>query len=167
MSPSPPPHGLPDLRIGLGWDRHRMEAGRRCVLGGVELDCTRGPVGHSDGDALLHALADAVLGAAGLDDLGSAFPDTDPAWSGADSAQFVVEAVRRAAARGLRPASADAVVIADAPRLAPHRTEIRARLAELLGLPVERVNLKGKTTELGQDDRIEAYVVVLLAGSPA
>lgn len=154
------------MRIGIGWDRHRMEPGRRCVIGGVVFACARGPAGHSDGDALLHALADAVLGAAGLDDLGTAFPDTDPAWRGADSAQFVTEAVRRAAARGLRPASADAVLIADAPRVAPRRPEIRARLAELLGLPADRVNLKGKTTELGQDDRIEAYVVVLLEGSP-
>jgi len=150
----------------MGWDRHRMEPGRRCVLGGVEIASARGPVGHSDGDALLHALTDAVLGGAGLDDLGTQFPDTDPKWQGADSARFLAEAVSLAAARGLRPISADAVLVADAPRLAPHRAAIRARLAELLGLPVDRVNLKGKTTELEQDDRIEAYAVVLLAGSP-
>lgn len=167
MTPSPPTAQLPDLRIGIGWDRHRMEPGRRCVLGGVELACARGPLGHSDGDALLHALADAILGAAGLDDLGSLFDDRDPRWQGAESARFVAEAVRLAAERGLRCVSADAVVVADEPRLAPHRAAIRARLAALLGLPVDRVNLKGKTTELGQADRIEAQVVVLLAGSPA
>ena len=144
-----------------------MEAGRRCVLGGVELESARGPVGHSDADALLHALADAVLGAAGLDDLGTLFSDGDPAWKNADSARFVTEAVRLAAARGLRPLSADAVVITDAPRLAPHRAAIRARLAELLGLPTEHVTLKGKTTALGLVDRVGAQVVVLLTGSPA
>lgn len=161
------PSSAAGLRIGLGWDRHRLEAGRRCLLGGVEIPAAAGPAGHSDGDALLHALADAVLGAAGLDDLGTLFDDHDPRWRDADSARFVAEAVRLAAERGLRPSSADAVVVCDAPRLAPHRAAIRARLAELLGLPPERVNLKGKTTELGACDWIEAYAVVLLAGSPA
>lgn len=165
MSAAPPrPPGGP--RIGLGWDRHRTAPGRRCMLGGVEIAGAPGPIGHSDGDALLHALADALLGAAGLDDLGTLFDDRDPRWRGADSALFVAEAVRRAAQRGLRPSSADAVVVCDAPRLAPHRAAIRARLAALLGLPEERVNLKGKSTELGLDDRIEAYAVVLLDGSP-
>ena len=157
----------PDLRIGLGWDRHRLEAGRPCVLAGVTIPHPAGPAGHSDGDAVLHALADAILGAAGLDDLGTLFPDHDPRWRGAAGAVFVAEAVARARVLGLRPASADVVVIADAPKLAPHRPEMRARLAALLGLPADRVNLKGKTTELGLGDRIEAYAVVLLTGAPA
>lgn len=144
-----------------------MEPGRRCVLAGVEVQNAAGPAGHSDGDVVLHALADAVLGAAGLDDLGTIFPDTDPLLKGAASATFLREALARAEGRGLRPRNADVVIVADAPRIAPHRARMRARLAELLGLPPERVNLKGKTTELGQGDRIEAYAVVLLAGAPA
>jgi len=161
---SPP---LPELRIGMGWDRHRLEAGRPCMLGGVLIPHPSGPAGHSDGDAVLHALADAVLGAAGLDDLGTLFPDTDPRWRGAPSSEFLRAAVAAARERGLRPASADVVVIADAPKLGPHRAALRASLAGLLGLPAARVNVKGKTTELGQADRIEAYAVVLLSGSPA
>lgn len=161
---SPP---LPPLRIGMGWDRHVLEAGRPCVLAGVLIPHPSGPRGHSDGDVVLHALTDAVLGAAGLDDLGTLFPDADPRWCGAAGALFLREAVARAQQLGLRPASADVVVVADAPRLAPHRAVMRESLASLLGLPAGRVNLKGKTTELGQADRIEAYAVVLLSGSPA
>lgn len=158
---------LPDLRIGLGWDRHLLEAGRPCVLGGVTIPHPSGPRGHSDGDVLLHALTDAVLGAAGLDDLGTLFPDTDPRWRGASSSDFLRAAIAEAQKRGLRPASADVVVIADAPKLGPHRAALRASLGKLLGLPADRVNVKGKTTELGLADRIEAYAVVLLSGSPA
>lgn len=166
MTPIPPPYPLPPLRIGMGWDRHRWAAGRRCMLAGIEVPADGGPIGHSDGDVLLHALTDALLGAAGLDDLGTLFSDQDPRWRGAASSVFLQEALRLCAERGLRPASVDLVLIADAPRIAPHRPTMRARLAELLGLPVDRVNLKGKTTELGQGDRIEAYAVVLLTGSP-
>lgn len=157
----------PDLRIGMGWDRHLLEAGQPCVLAGVLIPHTSGPKGHSDGDVVLHALTDAVLGAAGLDDLGTLFPDTDPRWRGARSSAFLLEALARARQIGLHPSSADVVVIADAPRLAPHRAVLRESLAQLLGLPAARVNVKGKTTELGLTDRIEAYAVVLLSGSPA
>lgn len=161
---SPPP---PEFRIGFGWDRHLLEAGRPCVLGGLTIPHPSGPRGHSDGDVVLHALADAVLGAAGLDDLGTLFPDTDPRWRGASSSDFLRAAVAEALQQGLRPVSADVVVIADAPKLGPHRAALRASLGQLLGLPTARVNVKGKTTELGQSDRIEAYAVVLLSGSPA
>ncbi len=161
-APAPPvlDSGVP--RIGLGFDSHRLEAGRPCRLGGVELECEVGPVGHSDADALLHALADAVLGGAGLDDLGSRYPDTDPRWQGADSTAFVRAAVADAAAQGLRVVSADLVVVCDRPRLAPHRARIRAVLAELLQLPLDRVNLKGKTTEGADAQRVEVTAVVLL-----
>ncbi len=158
---------FPPLRIGIGWDRHRMEEGRRCVLAGVEVRHASGPAGHSDGDVVLHALTDAILGAAGLDDLGTLFPDTDPRLRGAASDEFLREALARAESRGLRPVNVDIVIVADAPRIAPHRAAMRARLADLLGLPAECVNLKGKTTEVGETDRIEAYAVALLAGAPA
>ncbi len=154
-------------RIGLGWDRHRLEAGRPCRLGGVDLDCPVGPAGHSDGDAVLHALTDALLGAAGLDDLGSLFPDTDPAWKDADSAAFLTEALRQLGERGLRPLSADLVVICDRPKIAPARPRIRAALAALLDLPLDRVNLKGKTTEGGDGGRVDVQAVVLVGSSGA
>lgn len=150
-------------RIGLGWDRHRLQAGRPCVLGGLALDCPVGPVGHSDGDAVLHALADALLGAAGLADLGTLFPDTDPRYAGADSSALLRAALAQVAAAGWRAASADLVVVCDRPRIAPHRAALRARLAALLELPADRVNLKGKTTEgAGGPERIEVSAVVLL-----
>jgi 2-C-methyl-D-erythritol 2,4-cyclodiphosphate synthase len=155
-----------DLRVGIGWDRHRMEAGRRCVLAGVEIPHAAGPAGHSDGDVALHALADAILGAAGLADLGSLFPDDDPRLRGAASDAFLREALARAESAGFKPHNADLVIVADAPRIGPHRERMRARLAGLLGLPMDRVNVKGKTTELGLADRIEAYAIVLLAAAP-
>lgn len=143
-----------------------MEAGRRCVLAGVALDCAAGPAGHSDGDAVLHALADALLGAAGLDDLGTLFPETDPRWAGAGSSALLAEALQRVGRAGLRPASVDVVVVCDRPRIAPHRAALRASLARLLGLPVERVNVKGKSTEGGAGpESVEATALVLLVAS--
>jgi 2-C-methyl-D-erythritol 2,4-cyclodiphosphate synthase len=156
-------------RIGLGFDRHRMVEGRRCVLGGVEIPFPRGPLGHSDGDALLHAAIDAVLGAAGLDDLGTLFSDRDPRWKDADSRALAREAVSRVRAAGLSVVSMDAVVLAEAPRIGPHRAAIRASLAELFGLESDRVNVKGKSGEgvgeVGRGEILEATVVVLLAAS--
>lgn len=154
-------------RIGLGIDVHRLEPGRRCVLGGVGFpDATAGPVGHSDGDALLHAACDAVLGAAGLDDLGTLFSDRDPAHHGRDSAEFCAEVMARIRAAGLRVVSLDAVVETERPKLAPARAALRARLAELFALPVERVNVKGKTGEkvdaIGRGEALRATVVALL-----
>lgn len=150
-------------RIGLGSDRHRLIAGRPCLLGGVHFDeCPVGPDGHSDGDAILHALTDALLGAAGLEDLGTLFPDTDPRWHGADSTQLLGAALQRVHDAGLRPWSVDLVVQCDRPRMAPRREEVRNRLAALLGLPVDRVNLKGKTRE-GVGDAVEAVDVTAVA----
>lgn len=157
---APPHHDIP--RIGLGWDRHRLVAGRPCTLGGLDFESTTGPDGHSDGDALLHALCDALLGAAGLDDLGTMFPDTDPLWRDAPSRVFVEAAIAALAERKLRVWSADLVVICDHPKLSPRRTELRAHLAAMLDLPSDRVNVKGKTTEGCDSDWLEAQAVVLV-----
>lgn len=136
-----------DLRVGTGFDVHRLERGRPCVLGGIELDHPTGPTGHSDGDAVLHALADAVLGAAGLDDLGTLFPDTDAEWAGADSARLLEEVIVRVRDAGFEVINADLVIATEGPRIAPHRAAMRARIAALLGIDAERVNVKGKSLE--------------------
>jgi 2-C-methyl-D-erythritol 2,4-cyclodiphosphate synthase len=136
-----------NLRVGTGFDLHRLVAGRRCVLGGVEIDHERGPLGHSDGDAVLHALADALLGAAGLDDLGTLYSDGDPRWKDADSAALLADVVARLAAIGWRVVNADVVVATEGPRIAPHRAAMRARMAELLGVETDAVNVKGKSLE--------------------
>lgn len=154
-------------RIGLGWDRHAVAAGESCVLAGVKLDCPVGPVGHSDADVILHALTDALLGAAGMDDLGTLFPDTDPQWQGAASSQFVTAAVQLLANAGLRAISVDMVVVCDLPKIAPRRAAMRENLAKLLSLPVNRVNLKGKTTEGAASNgsaAIEVQAIVMLKG---
>lgn len=155
------------MRVGHGWDSHRLGPGRPFVLGGVTLPSEVGPLGHSDGDALLHALTDAVLGAAGLGDIGTHFPDTDPRWKGKESAHFLEAAVAWAAERGLRPVNADATVILERPKLGPHRAAIVAKVAELLDLPADRVNLKAKTAEglgpVGEGLSVECHAVVLLA----
>lgn len=134
-------------RIGIGFDIHRLEQGRRCVLGGIELPHPSGPLGHSDGDAVLHALADAVLGAAGLDDLGTLFSDKDPRWKGADSAALLGECMNRVHAAGWRVENADIVIATEGPRIAPHRAAMRARIAALLGVGIDAVNVKGKSLE--------------------
>jgi len=153
-------------RIGLGFDLHRLAAGRPCVLGGVAFDHPRGPLGHSDGDVVLHALSDALLGAAGLDDLGTLFPDDDPRWSGADSARLLEEVVRRVHAAGYRVVNVDVVVASEGPRIAPRRAEMRARLGELLAIEPGAVNVKGKSFEglgaLAGGLGIAAQVVCLL-----
>ena len=157
-------------RIGLGIDVHRLERGRRCVLGGVEIACEVGPVGHSDGDAILHAACDACLGAAGQPDLGSLFSDRDPQNKGRASADFCAETMRRLGAAGLRVASLDVVVETERPKVAPHREAIRRELARLFALPFERVNVKGKTGEgvgdIGAGGALRATVVALLVGAP-
>ena len=134
-------------RIGLGFDVHRLVEGRPCILGGIVLPHARGPLGHSDGDAVLHAITDAVLGAAGLDDLGTLFSDRDPRWKGADSTQLLTAALALVHAKNFRVVNVDIVIATEGPRIAPHRAAMRARIAALLAVDMERVNVKGKTLE--------------------
>jgi len=135
------------VRIGIGFDVHRLVSGRPCVLGGIEVAHDKGPLGHSDGDAVLHAVADALLGAAGLDDLGTLFPDHDPRWKHAPSARLLEEVLRRVRRAGYRPVNVDAVIATEGPKIAPHRARMRASIAELLGLEPDAVNVKGKSLE--------------------
>lgn len=135
------------MRVGLGFDLHRLEEGRPCVLGGVTLPHPTGPAGHSDGDAVLHALTDAVTGAAGLDDIGTLFPDDDPRWKDADSAALFSEAIRLVHATGWALVNLDVVIATEGPRIKPHRPAMRARIAELAGVDAGAVNVKGKTLE--------------------
>jgi len=151
------------LRIGLGWDRHRLVEGKPFVLGGIEIPHQRGPHGHSDGDALLHAACDAVLGASGDDDLGTLFPDSAVEHHAAPSSTFATAVSARLAARGYRMLSLDAVIVVDAPKLAPHRNAVRESLANLFHLPTDAVNVKAKTREgIGPDGVVEATVVALV-----
>ena len=165
MSPSPP-RGVPPFRIGEGWDVHALVPGRPLVIGGVTIPHTHGLLGHSDADVLLHAITDALLGAAGLGDIGTHFPDTDEAFKGADSAALLAEALARVRALGWRVGNVDATVVAQAPRLAPHRAAMAARIAELLQVDASQVNVKAKTAERlgpgGQGAAIEARAVLLL-----
>jgi len=135
------------IRVGLGFDVHRLVAGRPCVLGGVLLDHDAGPEGHSDGDAVLHALSDALLGAAGLDDLGTLFPDTDAEWKGADSGQLLTEVLRRVQAAGWQLGNADIVIQTEGPRIAPVRAKMRESMAKLCNVDAGCINVKGKTLE--------------------
>ncbi len=168
MSPTPatPAPNAPPFRIGEGWDVHALVPGRPLVIGGVTIAHTHGLLGHSDADVLLHAITDALLGAAGLGDIGTHFPDTDAAFRGADSAALLVEAFARVQASGWRVGNVDATVVAQAPRLGPHRAAMVARIAALLQVDADRVNVKAKTAErlgpVGQGAAIEARAVVLL-----
>ncbi len=135
------------IRVGLGFDIHRLVAGRECRLGGIVLPHPTGPLGHSDGDAVLHAIADAVLGAAGLDDIGTLFSDRDARWKDADSAALLAECVARVRTVGWRVENVDVVIATEGPRIAPHRAAMRARIAELLDVAADAVNVKGKTLE--------------------
>jgi len=153
-------------RVGIGWDLHRLVAGRKFVLGGVTIPHSRGPLGHSDADPLLHALADAVLGAAGLGDLGEHFPPSDPQWKDADSRVLLAKALELARGRGLVPVNADCIVVLEEPRLAPFKALLRKSVAEAMGLAEEEVGIKAKTAEglgpVGAGEAIEAHAVVLL-----
>ena len=154
------------FRIGEGWDTHALVPGRKLLLGGVEVPFERGLLGHSDADVLLHAITDALLGAAGLGDIGQHFPDTDERFKGADSIVLLVEAARQVRERGHQIGNIDSTVIAQAPRLASHIEAIRQRIATALGVEVGQVNVKAKTAEnlgpVGQGLSIEARAVVLL-----
>ena len=153
---------MTSVRTGLGVDTHRFAEGRRLVLGGVEIPHDRGLAGHSDADVLTHAIADAVLGAAGLGDIGEHFPDTDPAWRNADSIELLRAVIERARAAGWAVAHVDATVVLERPRLAPHRAEIAARLAVVVG----SVNFKATTGEgmgfVGREEGVAALAVATL-----
>ncbi len=155
------------MRIGQGFDVHAFAPGRPLVLGGVTLPWPQGLAAHSDGDVVLHALCDALLGAAGLGDIGRHFPDDDPAWAGADSRDLLRRVVALVAAESLAPVNADITIVAQAPRLAPHIPAMRAHIAADLALPAGRVNLKATTSEglgfTGRGEGIAALAVVLLA----
>ncbi|MBM4101381.1 MAG: 2-C-methyl-D-erythritol 2,4-cyclodiphosphate synthase [Phycisphaerae bacterium] len=165
------------MRIGHGYDLHRLDeispqgSGRPFVLGGVRIEAPRGPVAHSDGDALLHAVTDALLGALGLPDIGQLFPDHDPRHDGADSAAFLREAVQRMHAAGFEVGNIDCTVICERPKIGPHKDSIAANIARLLCCRREQVNVKGKTHErvdaVGEGRAIEVHVVALLVARSA
>ena len=154
------------LRVGEGWDTHALVVGRPLVLGGVRIEHSHGLLGHSDADALLHAITDALLGAAALGDIGRHFPDTDPNFKGADSHALLAEAARRVRAAGWSIVNVDSTIVAQAPKMAPHIPAMCARIAEALGIEAGAVNVKAKTAEkmgpVGEGRAIEARAVCLL-----
>src|SRR4029077_9644450 len=156
------------VRIGIGYDLHRLEAGRKLIVGGIELPFDKGPAGHSDGDVLAHALCDALLGAAGLWDIGTHFPDTDPKWKDANSLIFLEHAKKLLAEKNLAIEHVDAVVILEKPKLGPHFPKMREVLAGALGVPAEKIHLKAKTNEgvdaVGRGEAIAAHVVATISG---
>jgi 2-C-methyl-D-erythritol 2,4-cyclodiphosphate synthase len=154
------------MRIGYGWDSHEFKAGVPLKIGGVALEHPQGLAGHSDGDVLLHALTDALLGAVAAGDIGGFFPPSDPRWKGADSAIFLEEALKQVRRAGYAVANVDSTVILAAPKIGPHAKRIQARVAELLGIRPDQVGIKAKTPEgMGTDNAAIAHVAVLL--SPA
>jgi len=154
------------MRIGQGVDVHAFGPGDFVMLGGVRIPYTRGVIAHSDGDVILHALCDALLGALGQGDIGQHFKDTDPRWKGADSKGFVRHIMEMVRTRNLRVGNADVTVLSEAPKVGPHRDEIRRQIAELLEVSTEYVNIKATTTEklgfLGRSEGIAAQAIVLL-----
>lgn len=155
------------MRVGIGYDLHRLGTERPLKLGGIEFPGQPGLIGHSDADPVMHAVADAILGAAALGDIGEHFPDTDPEWKDADSARILAEAARLALAnRSLAPVNVDVNVIAERPRLGDKKDAMRARLAEVLSLPVESVSVKARTAEglgpVGRGEAIEVQAVVMM-----
>jgi 2-C-methyl-D-erythritol 2,4-cyclodiphosphate synthase len=154
------------IRVGQGFDVHALVPGRRLLLGGVAIEHEQGLLGHSDADVLLHAITDALLGAAGLGDIGRSFPDTDPRYRDADSGVLLAEVVRRVSQDGWRVGNLDCTVIAERPRIAPHVEAIRASIAGLLNTDPLRINVKGKTSErlgfVGRGEAVAASAVVLL-----
>lgn len=154
------------MRVGHGWDLHRLAEGRTFRIGGLTLPHPKGPLGHSDGDVVLHALVDALLGASALGDIGLHFPDTDPRWKGADSSLLCREVLIRVREEGFRLGNVDVTIVAQEPKIGPHRQALRESLAAILDLPVSRVSVKAKTTEglgdIGAGAAIACHAVVLL-----
>jgi 2-C-methyl-D-erythritol 2,4-cyclodiphosphate synthase len=155
-----------NFRIGEGWDIHALVAGRKLMLGGIEVPYHLGLLGHSDADVLLHAITDALLGAAALGDIGTHFPDTDAQFKGADSSVLLAEAARRVRAKSFEIGNIDSTIIAQAPKLMPFMPTIRARLAQTLGITLDQINVKAKTAEkmgpVGLGQAMEARAMVLL-----
>lgn len=154
------------LRIGEGWDVHALVLGRPLILGGIQVPFDRGLWGHSDADVLLHAMTDALLGAAALGDIGRHFPDTDPTFKGADSAVLLAQAAQKVRERGYQIGNVDSTIIAQAPKLAPHLPAMCQRVADILGISLDQVNIKAKTAEkmgpVGEGQAMEARAIVLL-----
>ncbi len=158
------------IRVGEGWDTHALVEGRPLILGGVRIEHSHGLLGHSDADALLHAITDALLGAAGLGDIGRHFPDTDPQFKGADSIVLLKEAASRVRQAGWCVSNVDSTIVAQAPKMAPHIPAMRERIAQALGVAAEAVNVKAKTAEkmgpVGEYKAIEARAICLLTKRP-
>jgi 2-C-methyl-D-erythritol 2,4-cyclodiphosphate synthase len=156
-------------RVGIGYDSHRFIAGRPLRLGGIQVPYTHGLAGHSDGDAVLHAVVDALLGAAALGDIGTHFPDSDPQWKGVDSARLARETVRLLAELGLAPAQVDVTVVVERPKLAPYIPAMREATAKALGLPADAVSIKAKTNEgmgwIGRGEGLGVIAVATVRGS--
>ena len=154
------------FRTGIGYDIHRLVEGRKLILGGIEIPFQRGLQGHSDGDSLSHAITDALLGAAGLGDIGTHFSDTDPRWAGADSMIFLSEVCRFLSERGLHIVNIDATILAERPKRQPHNHSRRTKLAETLGIEPTQLNIKAKTNEgldaIGRGEAIGAQVIVMI-----
>jgi len=151
------------IRIGYGWDSHEFKRGIPLKIGGVTLEHPKGLGGHSDGDVLLHAITDALLGALAAPDIGSLFPPSDPQWKGADSTVFLKEALTRVRQAGYRIANLDSTLILSEPKIGPHTEEIRAHISELVGIPGDSIGIKAKTPEgMGTDNAAVAHVAVLL-----
>jgi len=159
-----------DARIGLGYDIHRLAAGRPFVLGGVVLPHAKGPLGHSDGDVLIHAVIDALLGAAGRGDIGALFPDTDPRFKGVSSLRLLDDVMAVLKKRRLRVRHVDVVVVAERPKIGPHAEAIKAVLGPRLGIPPDRLGIKAKTNEglgpIGRGQAVACWAVALLVPSP-
>jgi 2-C-methyl-D-erythritol 2,4-cyclodiphosphate synthase len=155
-------------RSGIGYDLHRLAAGRKLILGGIEVPFEKGPVGHSDGDALAHAICDALLGAAGLGDIGTHFPDTDQQWKGTSSLVFLQRTRKLLDQQGLNISHVDAVVMLERPKLGPHFPAMRAALAKALGIEPAQINLKAKTNEgvgeIGRGEAVAAQAIATLEG---
>lgn len=174
-APSDPNIARPHIRIGHGYDLHRLEPiapdgdGKPFILAGVSIDHDRGPIGHSNGDAVYHAVTDAILGALGESDIGQRFPDTDPQWTNADSELFLRDAARCMTDAGYAPVNIDITVICEQPKIAPHKRDMIANLARAIGCDASQLNLKGKTHErvdaVGEGRAIEVHAVALIARS--
>ena len=155
------------IRVGVGYDVHRFEAGRKLILGGVEIPHEKGLAGHSDADALIHAIIDALLGAGALGDIGAHFPDTDEAYRGADSRELLARVVALLEERGMKPGNVDSVVVAQRPKLATHIPEMREVISSILGIPLDRVGVKATTGEglgfVGREEGIAAHAVCTIS----